>query len=129
MLEEVSLRFKPSAVKGLFDVTEVVVHPDRLELLSTKQWVTFQFIDMVVWPYPQCIWRKLFKIGWKPRWLPVGERDWFHPPSKRFFCFYTQPNITIYMPDEPTEMEYEQTLFRKVQDTMLAGGFNTWDLG
>ena len=36
---EVAIRFVPSRVGGLSDVSEVVVRPDRLELLSGGQWV------------------------------------------------------------------------------------------
>jgi hypothetical protein len=33
------------------------------------------------------------------------------------------------MPDEPVDLGYAQTMFRRVQDVMLAGGFLTNDLG
>jgi hypothetical protein len=71
----------------------------------------------------------LARLGWRPRWLPVGKRDWFHAPSERFFRFDTRPSIVVYMGDEPTDTDYGSTLFRRVQDVMLEGGFNTWDLG
>lgn len=63
------------------------------------------------------------------RGLSVGDRDWFHPPSRRFFRFFTDPPITIYMPDEPRETNYGDTLVRRVQDVMSLGGFTTFDLG
>ncbi len=129
MSEGSGLRFVPSRVEGLPGVTEVVVYPDRLELLSLGRWASFRFADIAEWPRPAFLWRWLARLGWRPRWPPVGERDWFHPPSERFFNFFTRPRIVVYLPDEPPEMDYGSTLFRRVQDVMLEGGFSTWDLG
>jgi hypothetical protein len=49
--------------------------------------------------------------------------------SSQFMRFYTQPRLVIYMPDEPEETNYGDTLFRRIQDVMLEGGFSLWDLG
>src|SRR4051812_6648944 len=125
MLEGGGLLFVPSRVEGLPDVTEVAVYPDRLELLSAGRWGSFRFADIAAWPRPDFLWRRLARLGWRLRWLPVGERDWFQPPSERFFRFYTRPLIVVYMPDEPTATNYGSTLFRRVQDVMLEGGFST----
>jgi hypothetical protein len=100
-----------------------------LELLSGGRWVSFLFADVARWPRPAWLRRRLARLGWRPRWLPVGQRDWFHPPSERSFRFYTRPPIVVYMADEPRDTGYGSTLFRRVQDVMLEGGFNTWDLG
>ena len=98
-------QFVPSRVEGLPDVTEVIVYPDRLEVISEGALLTFHFVDIARWPWPGPLWRLLFRQGWRPRWLPVGERDWFHPPSERFFRFYTTPRIVVFMPDEPERVE------------------------
>jgi hypothetical protein len=124
-----ALRFVPTRVDGLPDVREVAIFPDRLELLSAGEWIIDPFVEMARWPRPAPLWRWLSRRGWWRGWLPVGERDWFHPPSTRFFRFYTKPRIVIFMPDEPIETNYGDTLFRRVQDVMLEGGFATWDLG
>jgi hypothetical protein len=129
MSEGGGLRFVPSRAEGLPAVTEVAVYPDRLEVLSAGRWVSFRLADIAVWPHPAFLRRWLASLGWRPRWLPVGERDWFHPPSERFFRFYTRPPLVVYMPDEPPETNYGSTLFRRVQDVMRAGGFDTWDMG
>jgi hypothetical protein len=129
MAEGGGLRFVPSRVEGLADVTEVTVYPDRPEMVSESRRVAVRLADIATWPRPSFLWRRLARLGWRPRCLPVGERDWFHPPSERFFRFYTQPRIVVYMPDEPAETGYSGTLFRRVQDVLLEGGFNTWDLG
>ena len=123
------LRFVPSRVEGLPDVAEVVVYPDCLELLSAGEWVILRFAEMARWPRPARFWRALSRFGWRPRWLPVADRDWFHPPRDRFFIFYTDPSITVFLPDESRDIGYGETLFRQIQDVIEAGGFHTCDLG
>jgi hypothetical protein len=124
------LRFTPSAIEGLSAVTEVTVFPDRLEMLSEGNRVVIRFLDIARWPRFSLISRLRACLGRGVRGYPaVADRDWFHPPSGRFFRFYTKPPITIYLPDEPRETRYEQTLFRKVQDVLIHGGFGTCDLG
>jgi hypothetical protein len=125
----VCLRFVPSRVEGLPGVAEVAVYPDRVELLSAGRWVSFHFADIASWPRPAWLRRRLAHFGWRPRWRPVGQRDWFQPPSERFFRFNTQSPIVISMADEPRETDYGRTLFRRIQDVMLEGGFSTYDLG
>ena len=94
--------------------------PDRLELFSEDKWVVIRILDIALW----------YRHGWLyppgPAWLggarvAVGaDRDWFHPPAGRFF---TRPPLSVYMPDEPPETSYGQTMFRRVQDVLAAGGF------
>ncbi len=122
------LRFVPSRVEGLPAVTEVAVYPDRLELLSAGRWVSFRFEDIAAWPSPAFIRQWLARLGWRPHWLPVGERKWFDASVERFYCFYTWPQIVVYMPPESEEIHDGRTLFRRVQDVMLVGGFRAWDL-
>ncbi|WP_406694625.1 hypothetical protein V5E97_26525 [Singulisphaera sp. Ch08] len=123
------LRFIPSRVEGLPEVAEVIVYPDRLELLSAETSLVFRFAEIAQWPRPAWLRKRLFRFGWRPRWLPVGDRDWFHPPRDRFFTFYTEPPITVFLTDEDREMGYGETLFRQVQDVIESGGFATYDLG
>jgi hypothetical protein len=122
------LRFVPSRVEGLPDVSEVAVFPERLELLSAGRWVTFFFADIAEWPHPVWFHRFLAKLGWRPRWLPVADRNWFHSPPNRFFAFFTTPKIVVYMPDD-TGVEYSQTCFRRVQEVLWTGGLHIFDLG
>jgi hypothetical protein len=127
---EDSLRFAPSAVEGLPCVTEVAVFPDRLELLSAGKWVAIRFLDIARWHRHGWLYRSLARLGWGIRGYPaVGDRDWFHPPSGRFFRFYTEPPVTVYMPDESRDIGYGHTMFRRVQNVMALGGFGTCDLG
>ncbi|HVX63291.1 MAG TPA: hypothetical protein VHC19_21900 [Pirellulales bacterium] len=129
MPERPGLSFTPSRFEGLPEVTKVAVYPDHLELLSAGAWIVIRFVDIAAWRRPAFLWRWLARLGWRPHWLLVGQRNWFNAPAERFFRFNTQPRIVIYMPDEPAGTNYANTLFRRVQDIMLAGGFYTWDLG
>ncbi len=126
---EPCLRFVPSRVEGLTDVSEVIVRPDRLELRSDGEWVVLPFDRMARWPRPAPLWRLAARHGWRPWWLPVGDRDWFHPPRDRFFRFYTDPPLTVFLADEDRGIGYSDTLFRRVQEVIESGGYNTYDLG
>jgi len=89
----------------------------------------FRFVDIAKLPRPTWLWKQLSRFGWRPRWLPVANRDWFHPPRDRFFAFFTTPKIIVFMADEDRDIRYGATLFRRVQDVIESGGFNTNDLG
>ncbi len=128
-MNERCIRFAPSKVEGLPDVSEIAIHPDRIELLSAEKWVVVWFVDIARWPRPAAVWKALSRFGWRPRWLPVADRDWFHPPHDRFFAFYTRPKIVVFLVDEDRGIGYGETLFRQVQDVIESGGFNTFDLG
>lgn len=127
---EKNLRFIPSGVDGIASVTEAVVFPDRLELCSNGHWVVIRFIDIARWYRWSWAYRILARVGWGVHgWPSVADRDWFHPPPGRFFRFYTEPPVTIYMPNEPHDLGYTETMFRRVQDLLATGGFGTFDLG
>jgi hypothetical protein len=122
------IRFVPSGVEGLPDVAEVIVRPDRLEVLSQGHWLCFRLADIARWPRPTWLWRALYRLGWRPRWLPVADRDWFQRPPERFFSFYTKPRLVVRMPvDEPPERG--RSTFLRAQQALWAGGFHTFDLG
>lgn len=127
---EVCLRFVPSAVEGLPGVTEVAVFPDRVELLSDGKWVAVRFLDIARWHSRGWLYRPLARLGFGVRgWPSVADRDWFHPPAGRYFRFDTAPPVTVFLPDEPADTDYGQTVFRRVQDVMAGGGFGSFDLG
>lgn len=129
IVDQQQLRFVPSAVDGLPDVTAASVYPDRLELLSGGTWVVIRFLDIARWHERGWLYRPLARLGWGVRgWPSVADRYWFHPPAGRFFRFYTAPPTTVYLPDEPA-MSYADTMFCRVRDVLAAGGFGTVDLG
>jgi hypothetical protein len=65
--------------------------------------VVIRFEDIARWPRPRWLWKLAWRFFRRPRWLPVGDRDWFHAPADRFFRFFTEPPLTVYMPlDEPS---------------------------
>jgi hypothetical protein len=126
---ESHLRFVPSRVDGVASVTEAAVFPDRLELLSEGKWVVIRFLDTARWYRHAWLYRPLAWLGWVGGYPSVADRDWFHPPRDRFFRFYTNPPITLYMPDELASLSYGETMFRRVQNVLTVGGFSTFDLG
>lgn len=129
MSKEQSIRFAPSGVDGLSDVSEVVVFPDRLEVKSADRWLVFEFAAIAEWPdRPAWLWRLRRWLGLRPRFLLVADRDWFYPNEKKYFAFYTKPKLVVYMPaDSPTE--YFQSHFVRIQEVMRQGGYSTNDLG
>ena len=130
MTTEGSLRFVPSDVRGLPTVTEAVVFPDRLELLSEGKWIVIRFLDIARWYRRGWLWYPLARLGCGIHGRPsVADRDWFHPPSGRYFEFYTEPAIVVFMPDESRVLGYGETMFRRVQAVIGIGGFCTFDLG
>ena len=62
MSAETSLRFVPSAVEGLPEVTEITVYPDRLELRSAGKRVVIRFLDIA---------RGIGAAGSTCRWLDL----------------------------------------------------------
>jgi hypothetical protein len=130
MSAECPLQFVPSAVDGLPAVTEAKVFPDRLALCSEGKWLVIRFLDIARWHRLGWLYRSLARLGLGVRgWPSVAERDWFHPPTGRFFRFLTTPPITVFMPDEPPETGYTRSMFRQLQDVLIVAGFSTFDLG
>jgi len=126
---EPSLRFTPSRVVGLPDVSEIVVRPDRIEFCSAGEWVRVRFADIARWPRPALLRRLASCYKWRPKWFPVGDRDWFHPHRDRCFRFYTDPPLVVFLTDEDESIGYGETLFRRVEHVIGSGGFHTCDMG
>ena len=129
MAKDHFLRFAPSRVEGLAGVSEVFIWSDRLELIADRDRITIRFSEIAKWPRPAWLWKALCRVGIRPRWLPIAERDWFHPPPDRFFRFYTNPPIVVYMPTDEVRGPYDETYFVRFQEMMRAGGYHTNDLG
>jgi hypothetical protein len=123
------LQFVPSRVEGLADVSSVTVFSDRVELVSAKSVVTHRFADIARWPSPAPLWKFLYRLGIKPRWLPVADADWFHEPADMFFAFYTNPPLKVFMPRDESKENYIASYFVRVQQLIRRGGFHTCDLG
>ena len=123
------LQFVPSRVEGLPDVTGVTIYPDRIELASATGVVKHRFADIARWPSPPILWKLLYRLGMRPRWLPVADRDWFHEPADMFFEFYTNPRLKVYMPQEESKEDYMASFFSRIQSVLRQGGFHTNDLG
>ena len=99
-----------------------------MEVNSAGQRITFRFADLAQWPRPVWLRRLLFRLGQRRDFLPVADRDWFHPNESKFFAFYTEPKFVVYMPADSPQ-DYWESHFRKIQDVMLVDGFSSYDLG
>jgi hypothetical protein len=127
MKDNGAIRFVPSRVEGTSPVDEVAVHPNRLELVRQAERAVIRYVDIARWPRPRLFWNLAFLIGCKLRWLPVADRD-FQRPGERFFRFYTNPPIVIFMPHDEKPGPYPQTWFFRIRQTIETGGFHTFDL-
>jgi hypothetical protein len=119
-------RFVPSRVEGLRGVTEVIVRPDRLELLSVGRWVGFRLALIARWPRPARLWRLLAGLGCQVRPVRVGDRNWDQRPPERFFRFYTTPSVAVYMPRDEPQMR-GGSCYARVEEVLATGGFKTCD--
>ena len=128
-MPESQLQFVPSRVEGMIGVTSVTIFPDRLQVASTAGVVTHRFADIARWPNPRLFWRALYRLGVKPRWLPVADRDWFHEAPDMFFEFYTRPRLRVFMPLDESKETYGSGVFARIQNVMRLGGFHSLDLG
>jgi hypothetical protein len=123
------LRFIPSRVEGLAAVSEAIVFPDRLDLLANGKSVVIRFAQIARWPRFGVIWGPLARLGIVRGFACVADRDWFHMPADRFFRFFTEPAITVFMPHEPASLGYANSTFCKVNTMIMSGGYATMDLG
>lgn len=122
------IRFTPSRVLGVDNVNEVAIRPDKLELFfKNHDWTYIPFETIAHYPKPARFWKTVRHMGWRPKWLPVGEMNWFHAPRNRFFTFFTQPQITIFMPDDA--IDNDVTYFPTIQYILFVGGYAVWDMG
>lgn len=122
------VHFVPSRVEGIAELESVTVFPDRLEFGGSGGARSVRFVDIAEWPWPKAIRRALFRLGFKPRWLPVADRDWFRDPAERYFTFYTEPRLRLFMPvDERPERD--GSTFARIERVIQSGGFATCDLG
>lgn len=124
---EVIVSFVPSRSEGLPDVREVVVRPDRLEVNSEGNWITFPFSK--IGRRQESALRSFVKrfVGKRPFALLVGERDWCRPPSERYFVWYTTPPLKTYMPEDEGK-SYSESYFPRIHEVMARGLHGTFDL-
>jgi hypothetical protein len=123
-----SIRFTPSRVTGLADVTEVAVFPDRLELTTPAGVVAVPFRPIARRQQPLVAARLQRLLRLAPPPPLVGEREWVcEPTHAQFFRFFTTPPLTIHMPAGPAA-SYAGSPFRRIQDVLRHGGYATFDL-
>ncbi|MCL4853945.1 MAG: hypothetical protein KJZ78_21505 [Bryobacteraceae bacterium] len=125
---EEMVRFAPSRADGLADVREVVVRPDRLEVNAGGVWMTFLFSAIGRRQEPAIVSFLKALVGKDPAPRIVGERDWCRPPKERFFRWYTDPTLTVFMPDDEGQA-YDSSYFPRIHRVLWAGKrYGTFDL-
>jgi len=122
------ITFTPSRVDWTSDISLVTVWPNRLtvETVDGEQEFLFEQIGKI---QESGIMRFMRRLGGAKQFgLLVADRDWFHPPQDRYFRFYTDPPMTVYMPADDAA-DYEESVFFRVQAVIRCGGFETYDVG
>lgn len=122
------IAFTPSRVDWNTEVSSVTVWPFRLDVETADGTQEFPF--EVIGKIQESGFIRFMKglFGEKQRGMLVADRDWFHSPQDRFFRFYTDPPMTVYMPLEEA-VEYEESVFFRVQAVIRSGGYETYDVG
>ena len=125
--DDSSIRLRPSRVLGLEDVREVAIHVDRLEVDVNGVRRSFAFADMGRRQEPAIVSfiGRLFGKQALPRL--VGEREWCSAPQDRFFRWYTDPPLTVFMPADERE-SYSASYFPRIHAVLHGGRFTTFDL-
>jgi hypothetical protein len=124
------LRFVPAEVEGLPSVTEVVVYPDRLTLLSEGKWLVVRLLKIARWDRRGWLYRPLAWLGFGVwGWPSVADRLWRPRPGMSLLWFYTTPRLVIHVPYYPTDVGYTDTVFVRIKMILGEGGFSTFDLG
>ncbi|QDU73585.1 hypothetical protein Pan97_05610 [Bremerella volcania] len=122
------ITFTPSRVDGMTEVSSVTVWPNKLEVETADGTQEFRFEEIGKIQESE-IMRFMRRLGGaKPFGMLVADRDWFHPPKDRYFRFYTDPPMTVYMPTNDSE-DYEESVFFRVQAVIRCGGYETYDMG
>ncbi len=122
---EECVRFTPPEFHGLLDVKEVAIYPDRIEVQTAGQWVSFRFGSfgrrqenvLMSWM------KRLF--GRIPRSLLVGEREFC--TRSRYVAFFTNPKLVIYTPPDHDAL-YSETYIYRINAMLRMGGYITADL-
>lgn len=126
---EEGLCFRPSQVEGVPHITEATLYPDRLELVIDHQPMTISFHKIARWWRHGWYYRLLGGLGFGIRGFPsVANRDWYSPTKIRYFEFYTNPTIRVFMPEQDLAVSYLDSVFFCAQRVIAAGGFSTFDM-
>ena len=123
MPEKDGLRFVLVRVEGYSKVKEVAIFPDRLELRSSGKSTAYKFVDIAAWPWPGPLMKVLAAMGAPSKDLAVGQREWLKSSDERYIRFYTKPEALVYLPEDPPGVDYNATLFRRIQNILETEGF------
>ena len=118
------LRFAPPRTTGISGVTEIAIHPNRIEVQAQGRWVTFRLRDMAR-PQEHALARWLKRLfGLRPHPLIVGEREFC--TDHRYVVFYSDPPLKLYTPPDPPG--YADTYIARINAVLRQGGYATYDL-
>jgi hypothetical protein len=120
------INFVPSKVEGLCSVESVSIYPDKVEIVTQTEVINYNFQSLVQRYCSEWFWRFKHKIGFRSNPY-IGEKYFECPPQNRFFLFYTEPQIKVFMPaDEPEN--WIKASYGKSQFMMHRGGYALMDM-
>lgn len=125
---EFKITFTPSRVDWITEVHSVTIWPNCLGVETADGGQKFRFEEIGRIQESGIMRFMRWLSGSRPFGMLVADRDWFHPPQNRFFRFYTDPPMTVYMPSNET-VGYEDSFFFRIQAVIGCGGYETFDLG
>ena len=122
-----SVIFSPSRVDGLPDVSTVTVNATQLVFHTPSGDHAHSFASIgrrqesrIASLLKRCTFRR-------PWPQIVANRSWCMDPLRAYFVFYTDPNVTIYMPSGDVT-DYATCCFSRIRDIIHSGRYATSDL-
>jgi hypothetical protein len=114
-------------VRGLPDVDEVAVFPDRLEVRTRGQWRVFSFAEIGAWLEPPWLARLKQRLRLLPYRKQVAELVYVREPyEESYFEFFTDPRLRVHMPAGDAPL-YPDSVFWRIQDVLRSGGYAAED--
>lgn len=117
----------PSKVEGIDRVHKIIVHPDQLEIYRSESTLRINFAQ-IARPQGSVFYRFMQRAIGKTLPSLVADRNFFARPNERWFAFYTEPELRIFMPDDESK-EYPASYFFRIQQVIRSGGYETYDCG
>ena len=119
--------FSPSRVDGFDDVSTVTVDATQIVLHTSSGDHTHAFASIgrrQESRIASLLKRCTFRRPWPQM---VADRSWCIDPLRAYFVFYTDPNVTLYMPSGDVT-DYATCCFSRIRDVIHSGRHATFDL-
>ena len=117
----------PSKVEGIDHIHKIIVHPDQLEIYRSEGTLRINFAQ-IARPQGSVFYRFMQRAIGKTLPSLVADRNFFARPNERWFAFYTEPELRIFMPNDES-IEYPSSYFFRIQQAIRSGGYDTYDCG